>query len=210
MKIIFVAGAWGSGTSAVIGALDGMGMQTHGPHALSTDPRTPNTFELESFREVVHRFVDDATLKAKFDSSEQFIAALKLFRQQIAAEIDCADAGEEVEQCLVLKMPLASLCLYELHAALDVQIILVHRPLQEIEATRLRRKWPARYGGQGAGLIYNKMFTDLIKHGLSFLGISHADFVRDTQRCLARIAAYCDVAVSDERIDTAAAFVRKQ
>ena len=63
MKLIFVAGSWGSGTTAVIGALNGLGVPTLGPHFQSKDPRTKNTFELLPFRKLVLRYVDESTLK---------------------------------------------------------------------------------------------------------------------------------------------------
>jgi hypothetical protein len=88
-------------------------------------PEPPIPSEQESFRALIHRFIDDQTLQPTFDDNEQFISALREFRDQLASAAIWSGQLEDVAQCLVLRMPLASLNLYELHIAPDLHIIMV-------------------------------------------------------------------------------------
>lgn len=52
-NIVVVLGSWGSGTTAAVGALELMGCNTCPPHFMTWDPRTPNSFEPLSLREII-------------------------------------------------------------------------------------------------------------------------------------------------------------
>lgn len=214
MKVIFVAGSWGSGTSAVIGALDRLGVPTFGPHFQSNDPRTPNTYELIAFREVILDHVEEAAMMPKHrfssvtDFSRQLMAALRQFGQRL----QCGDFGpwpEGIPRVVALKMPLASMCLPEISQVFDTDIILIHRPLKEIEASRARRNWPEYFGAVGANKVYSKVFSDLLEYKLSALVISHGELIRHTRDTLKRVTNYCGLRVLEQDIENAINFVRK-
>jgi len=207
MKVIFIAGSWGSGTTAVIGALDSLGVPTLGPHLQSKDPKTKNTFELRPFRNLVHRYVDELSLKHKDNYRDEFVPALQQFQTRLENKA-FPNQPDTTKQLLALKMPLASLCLPEICSTFDTRLIVVHRPLDEIDASRLRRNWEPRYGASGAQQIYGHMFNDLIQHQLSFLGISYGDFVNNTRLSLKNIIEYCDIGYLQKNLEKAAAFVR--
>ena len=175
MKVIFVAGAWGSGTSAVMGALDPLGVATFGPHAQSTDTRTPGTFELIPFRKIILDFIDEASMSPRDDYGNEidFWAQIASALRELGKRIECGEFGVwpgGMPKVLALKMPLASLCLTAIVRAFDADIVLIHRPLNEIEASRVRRRWPEQFGAKGANRLYSKLFTDIIgqkAHGAS-------------------------------------------
>lgn len=207
MKLIFVAGSWGSGTTAVIGALNSLGVATLGPHAQSKDPKTRNTFELLPFRKIVLRHVDESTLKYKENYRDEFVPALQQFKARLEKNA-WPNQPDTTKRILALKMPLASLCLPEICNTFDTRIIVVHRPLDEIDASRLRRNWGPRFGASGAQQIYGHMFNELIQHKLSFLGISYDDVVNNTRQSLNKIIAYCDIQHLQKNLENAVAFVR--
>jgi hypothetical protein len=207
MKVIFIAGSWGSGTTAVIGALDKLGVPTLGPHFQSKDPKTKNTFELVAFRNLVHRYVDDAALKHRDNYRDEFLPALQQLKIRLEDNA-FPNQPDTTKRLLALKMPLASLCLPEICSTFDTRIIVVHRPLDEIDASRLRRNWGPRYGASGAQHIYGHMFNDLIQHKLSFLGVSYGDFVNNTRQSLKRVIDYCDLQYLQKNLEKAAAFVK--
>lgn len=207
MKVIFIAGSWGSGTTAVIGALNSLGVPTPGPHFQSKDPRTKNTFELVPFRNLVHHHVDEPALKHRDNYRDEFIPALQQFKARLENNAFPNQPNPE-KRLLALKMPLASLCLPEICRTFDTRIIIVHRPLDEIEASRLRRNWGAQYGGSGAQHLYGHMFNDLFQHKLSFLGVSYYDFVNNTRQSLKKIIGYCDIEHLQKNLEKAEAFVR--
>ena len=208
MNIIFVAGSWGSGTSSVIGALDAFGIQTLGPHFHSNDPRTVNTFELQRFREVILQHIHENSLQFIHSNREELVTALTLFRSW--AEQHSAWSGtSRGNRWLALKMPLASACLPEIVRALDARIIVVHRPMKAIEATRLRRNWPEIFGAAGAHLIYNRIFADALSYKISFLGISYDDFIHNPKELLSDICRYCDINIQDDIVAEAIKIIRK-
>jgi hypothetical protein len=207
MKIIFIAGSWGSGTTSVIGALNSLGAPTLGPFFESNDPKTLNTFELIPFRNLILQYVDEPTIKYKDNYSTDFVPALKRFKKELKKHAWPGNPDSK-DKILVLKTPLASICLPEICSVFDTKIIVVHRPFEEIEASRIRRNWHTLYGSLGAQHIYNKIFSDTIKYKLSFLGISYSDFVNNTEQSLKNISDYCDLESNHNNLENAAAFVR--
>jgi len=214
MKVIFIAGSWGSGTTMVIGALDHLGVPTFGPHFHSNDPRTPNTYELTAFRRLILDHLNERTMMpdkrftSKDDYSHQLIAALHQLRQQLERG-DFGPWPEGKRKVVALKVPLASMCLPEITQVFDTDIICVHRPLSEIEASRVRRRWPKHLGGEGAEKVYSQMFSDLFERKLSALMVSHGDFIKHTRDSLEKIINYCDLHFLENNIDNAIGFVRK-
>jgi len=207
MRVVFVAGSWGSGTTAVIGALNCLGVPTLGPYFQSSDPKTRNTFELIPFRNLIHRYVDEQTVRHKENYHKEFLPALELLGEQIENEL-WRDRHDDADKILALKMPLASMCLPEICSAFETKIVVVHRPFEEIEASRRRRNWPAIYGLLGARTIYNQIFTDLISHRQSFLSISYGDFLANTTESMETIIDYCNLHELRMNIDKAAKFVK--
>ena len=207
MKLIFIVGSWGSGTTAVIGALDSIGVPTLGPYFQSSDPKTLNTFELISFRNLINQYVDEPMLKHKDNYLDEFMPALEKYRLELEDNIK-PDLQDNPKKVIALKMPLASICLPEICSTFETKIIVVHRTLEEIEASRLRRNWPPLYGALGAKHIYGRVFNDLIQHKLSFLGISYHDFVNNTCESLKKIIKYCEIEYLQENLKNAEKFVK--
>jgi hypothetical protein len=200
MKVIFVAGTFGSGTSAVAGALDRLGVDSMPPHFITNDLRTPNSYESMAFRELVNEFTDEPTLSLHESGADKFVQGLRDLLSQ-------ANGGSA--NAVVLKMPLASICVPQIIKAVDPYIIWVHRPLSEVEASRLRRKWPPLYGAAGAGVICSKLITDLIEHKKSYLAVSYLDLQKHTRREITNIMNFCGLQELGSRIDAAVEFVRK-
>jgi len=207
MKLIFIVGSWGSGTTAVIGALDCLGVPTLGPYFQSSDPKTVNTFELISFRNLINQYVDESTVKHKDNYSDEFIPALERYRLELETNINSV-LPDNTRKVIALKMPLASICLPAICSVFETKIIVVHRPFEEIESSRLRRNWPSLYGVLGATHIYGRIFNDLMQHKLSFLGISYHDFVNNTCESLISIIEFCDIEYLQENQEDAEAFVK--
>ncbi len=199
MKTIIIAGSWSSGTTAIAGALDQLGASTAPPYLQSNDPKNPNVFESLSFRKIILSYASENPLSVDRRRSREIQQQLRSFRQELA---------NQGEQVVALKMPLASICMPELVPALDPHIIVVTRPMENIEATRRRRKWPALYGQEGAQAIYSRLFGDLIALERSFLTVAYPAFVNNTAGELKRIIGFSELSVTDESLASAIAFVR--
>ncbi|MDG1708138.1 MAG: hypothetical protein P8H03_05215 [Emcibacteraceae bacterium] len=83
MKLIFIAGSWGSGTTSVIGALDSLGIPTFGPHFQSNDHKTKNTYELQPFRALISHFVNEEPIQVRNNYKTEFIPALQHFKETL-------------------------------------------------------------------------------------------------------------------------------
>jgi hypothetical protein len=200
MKVIFIAGSFGSGTTAVAGALDKMGIASLPPHFRTNDPLTPSSFESLAFRDLVNTFASESTLTIDESKSVKFVLDLK----NLLIEADKGPADT-----VVLKMPLASICLPQIIEAADPYVILVHRPFDEIEASRIRRRWQSPvFGAPGAQAIYSKLFSDLVAMNRSFLAISYRDFQKNPRRNMLNITNFCELSEINDRIDDAIKFVR--
>jgi len=199
MKVIFIAGSFGSGTSALAGALDQLGLASLPPHFMTNDVRTPNSFESLAFRQLVNAFANEATLSVDESKAGKFIQDLKNLLGQ-------ADGG--LAGAVMLKMPLASICLPQIIAAVDPYVIVMHRPFGEIEASRVRRGWPPQLGGAGAQVIYSKLLTSLIEQQKSCFALSYRDLQQNCRHELLRVLQFCGLEQLSDQIDKAVEFVR--
>jgi len=207
VKIIFVAGSWGSGTTALAGALAKLGVSAFGPHFRTNDPRTPASFELIPFRNLILGFVDEATVSFKGDRSDELVAALRSFAEALERGDHGAWSADRPKRAL-LKMPLATICLPQITAVFETSIILVHRRFDEIEASRKRRNWPAYFGAAGARTIYSRAISDLAQLETSYLAISYLDLKRDTEGTLQNVMEFCGLQDLRVNLPDACAFVR--
>jgi len=199
MNVIFVAGSYGSGTTALTGMLDKMGIASLPPHFKTNDPRTPNSFESMAFRRLVTSFADESTLTKDKSKAAEFVQGLRSLIRQ-------ADGGSA--DAVVLKMPLASICITQIIEAVDPYVLLIHRPIDEIEASRKRRNWTPNLGAIGAQIIYSTLFSELAFMKKSYLAISYHDLQEGPRREMLRITNFCGLSEINNRIDDAIGFVR--
>ena len=197
MKTILILCSWSSGSTAVAGFLDRCGGHTCPPHFSTSDPKTPNPYESLALRNALHELIDIETPKFQQKGSEkafeQFFCKWIGEQKQLAKNIG--------KTFLVLKHPLKIFALGIIERYVDAKILIVRRPLQEIEQTCIRRKWPDVYGKKGASIIYEKI-DDYLKDKQDFLSINYDDFLRkETQR--EQIMKYFELSPSDDQRKTA-------
>lgn len=210
MKLIFVAGAWGSGTSALMGLLDGLGVTTFGPFYDTRDPKTATSFEQIGFREIIRRHMLETTLAFKEDSSEQaLLKDLHDFKANIEKGY-LGDWKDDTRKRFALKLPLASACLPQIMAVFDTDILFVTRPIAQIEASRVRRGWPVNYGAEGAQHINSRTFGHLLRCEKSYLGVSYNDLRENTRESAKRIIDFCALGDLEANLETACRLIRKE
>jgi hypothetical protein len=158
------------------------------------------------FREVIWRFVDETTIEVKEESSNLLVAQLRNFAQLIEKGQFGAFHGRNR---LALKMPIASLCLPEITAVFETKIVVLHRSLEEIESTRIRRCWPEQYGSAGASKIYSKLFNDILSLGCSCLMISFSDLIGSPRRTMQNVMDYCELRDLEGGLEDALEFIRR-
>lgn len=183
--VTVVLGPWSSGTSAVASVVAGLGLNAHPPFVALTDARTPRSMESSSLRQIF----DDAF---NHDAAER----LQTPRFLVPRLRVWAGPGRSVA-----KIPLLAWFLPELQAAWSCRFLIVHRPLEEIEATRVRRDWPALYGLEGAERIYR--LIDQGRRSVRSLDVSYPDLMAEPEQVGHSIADFLDVPAAPEKVRAA-------
>jgi hypothetical protein len=205
MKLILICGPWSSGTTAVAGMLDQLGMNGMGPFFQTNDERTKNSFESLAFRTVIDQLADETTLELKAERPKA-VKVLKAFREQLEAD---GGVGENPELQIFLKYPLSALLIPQIARVFDTRLIYVLRPLKDIEATRTRRGWAPHLGAAGAQVLYSRMFQVLVDLPIPTLVVRYPELLATRRRHAKQIATFCGLDVDKELIDAAAQSVRK-
>ncbi|MEN9316993.1 MAG: hypothetical protein RIS35_3386 [Pseudomonadota bacterium] len=206
-KLVLVCGPWSSGTSAMAGFLAKAGLFAPGPYFRVNDPRTPETYEMLAFREVMLRLGSEQALKPLVDR-KTVIAMLEEFaRGPLAAAL--RQAGHPPTTPVLLKHGLPAMFLREFAEVFDLRVIGVLRPLKAIEATRKRRKWQASFGRAGAITIYTKLMQHLVDSATPFRLVRYSDLMERPAEVLEELESFCGLTVDAEARDSALAFVRR-
>ena len=204
-KLILVCGPWSSGTSAMAGFLAKAGLYAPGPYFRTNDPRTQDTYEMLAFRNMLNTLASENDLKRRAGPTEA-LAALRRFAVGPLAEA-CERDGFQTGEPIVLKHALPVLILPEIAEIFDLKVIGVLRPLEDIETTRIRRKWHASFGKLGAGVIYSQLLNYLINGSTPFKLVRYTDLLAQPAETLEELAEFCGINVTEDSRAAALAFV---
>ena len=91
--------------------------------------------------------------------------------------IQSSKASEVGSKAIVLKHPLQAFFLDEIFEVCDPKLVLVHRPFDSIETTRLRRQWHPVYGKAGARVIYNSLYSKLHQGSKAYISVPYESFL---------------------------------
>ncbi len=199
-NIVVVLGSWGSGTSAAVGALEMMGCNTCPPHFKTNDPRTPNSFEPLGLRNVIIPNFDEYGLKFSGPDRGLIPGFLKQW---------LARAKMLSDKPLAVKLPHLCFFVPEMVAAWEPLFIMVERPLEQIEASRLRRGWPPHLGAIGAEVAYAAAYRDLKNLNQDFLAVSYADLTKNSEHAIDQIADWAGLSPAAEAKAAAADWVAR-
>ncbi len=201
MKTVLILSSWSSGSTAMAGFLDQCGAYSCPPHVMTKDGRTPNAYEPLAYMQELAKLFDLKTLNKK-GSMESFAA---FFEPWWNEQLDKARAvGKEH---IVLKHPLQSFILPYLDEKLDPTYVLVTRPFEDIESTRVRRKWTASFGAEGAKLIYVTSYNFLTARSRPYLAVPFNAF-RTEAGLRQKMLNYVDLTPSVSDLAEAEAFLR--
>lgn len=196
LPLVLVCGPWSSGTSAMAGFLAKAGLPAPGPYVAVNDPRTPLTFEMLAFRDLLRGLASEQTLQRTRGSAE-IVQALQAFADGPLRQARLA-AGVPAEQPVLLKHALPALLLPELAQVFDLKVIGVLRPLEQIEATRQRRRWGSSFGRAGAQVVYQALFKQLIEGSFPFRLVRYGDLQVNPARVLEELAGFCGLSLTPE------------
>jgi hypothetical protein len=207
MKLILICGPFGSGTTAVAGMLARLGATGFGPYHQPADSLTANSYELVAFRDLLLGVISEQTLT--LTAAGDVKAALEQFRNRIVRQ-ELGAYGEKSATPIFLKHPLAALIIPQICAAFETRLVYLIRPLRDIETSRQRRKWPLRYGAEGASIIYSHMFGALINHTFPTTLVRYSELIQQPLGHARRLVSFASLDSSADVVSEAAAFVRRQ
>ena len=201
MRLILVCGPWSSGTTAVSGMLEQLGLRGLPPYFRTNDPRTQNSFESVAFRNLITELIDENTLTMRTDWADAG-RRIVAFREHLESTV--GDQGTP----LFLKYPLSAVLIPEITRAFSTRLVCVMRPLAAIEATRRRRGWPEQFGALGAQVLYPRMFEALIETRTPMLMLRYDEILEQPVAHAEQLARFCELPADAARIAAAAAAVR--
>ena len=204
MKLVLVCGPWSSGTTAVSGMLEHLGLSGIPPYFPTNDKRMRNSYESMAFRDAVTRIASEDTLKMLVDHKEA-VAILTQFRDTLQA---AATASGRAEQPIFLKYPLSAMLIPHICRVFDTRLVYVIRPLQDIEATRVRRGWPENFGSAGAQVLYSAMMQIYVNQSFPTLMIRYPELLSAPKRHARMLAAWCGIPPDSPGEDAAVEFVK--
>ncbi len=191
-KLVLVCGPWGSGTSTLCGMLVRAGLPAPGPYTKINDPRTPDTYGMLAFQQLLKTLASEPLFK-RLQPSDVIVEKLVEFRETALREaLMDLDTGP-----FMLKHPLAILFLPELNQAFDLRMVCVIRSFADIEATRVRRNWHKLFGRAGAGVLYSRLFEYLIDSHTPFKMVRHTDLLCEPQKVLDELIEFCNLTTGD-------------
>ncbi len=86
---------------------------------------------------------------------------------------------------MLIKHALLALLVPQIDKVCSPQFVLVTRPLDQIDRTRLRRKWHATCGQAGALVIYSAAFSNLTDMERGYHTVAFGEFLRSAATRLA-------------------------
>jgi len=206
MKLVLICGPWGSGTSAVAGAVVRIGCHAPGPFFQSNDPRTPNTYECIPFIETVRKVVSCTTFEISVSSREAIVEELGTFRDNYLRAA-CRHRGVSEDGPILLKYPLSAVIIGEITRAFDTRLIIVLRPLDRIEDSRKRRNWPPILGEAGAKLVYTHIFNHIVMRDTPAMVVNYGQMLKHPQYCLEEMERFIYSGRISARLDDALSFI---
>lgn len=200
-KLVFVLGSWGSGTTVVAGILNHLGAYTCPPHFNTNDPRTICSFESVDLRNILLRYINEHEI--------MLVGRRDLLIQEIQhwlEYISSYKAGKN--QLIALKHPLLAVILPDLLKTLQPEIIVVDRPHEDIERSRLRRNWPSIYGAEGAQILNSYTVDGLKEHGIEYLTVPYPELLRSADEYILKIADFCALSTNEQGLQDARKYIR--
>jgi hypothetical protein len=201
MKVLFVCGPFGSGTSVVTHILIRLGCLGLKPYYTTYDPKTTNSYETVVFRDLLFSLADEQTFSL-LKEKEFIIGEFVKFKEELI-ELKKASNLNGGEAPVVLKHALCCLLIAELDQVFDAKFIYVRRDIDEIEFGRLRRNWSSALGAEGAKKAYSHMNKFLQSKKEKIYTIRYQHLLVDPIKEVKGLAKFCNLRSNKEWIENA-------
>ena len=207
VKLLLVCGPWGSGTTAVAGLMQRLGISGLEPYFETRDERTQNSYESILFRDVMVGLVNEETLSLRSGADSMVDSELSKFRDQLP---DVAATTVQARHPIFLKHPLSAMFLPQICRLFDSRLIYVVRPIADIEETRRRRDWRPEFGARGAEIIYSHMFQTFVEYEFPTIIVRYSELLASPEQHARTLSEFADLPSDQAAIKRAAAFIKNR
>lgn len=190
VRPILILSSWGAGSSAVSGFFGECGAHLCPPFLESTTPQISKSYESQFFAGMCLATINEWTFEPRVDKS----IFKNGFKSWYLKEVE--EANQNSAHRIVLKNPLAAFLLSEITEVVDPIFVVVTRPFDKIEETKVLQKWPDNQGRIGAQAIYDQIYSFLHENNKTFFTISITDFM-NSENARLKLLDYCDLDVAD-------------
>jgi hypothetical protein len=201
MKTILLLTSWSTGSTSVSGFLNHCGAYSCPPYFMTNDNNTPNSYESLEYKKALSECIDEVTLK-QHGNIEKFKS---FFQPWIEEQMMLAKKNEK--KFIVLKHPLQIFLLSTIQLIIDPILIVITRPYENIEKTRIRRGWPEIYGQKGAHIIYNYVYGYLHANSYPYFVVPFEKFRKD-DNLQKQLLNFCEIRPKDDDINKAKEWLR--
>ena len=205
LKTILILASYSSGSSAITGFFDRCGVHSCPPHFWTNDVKTKISYENIRLKKLIEDLVHLET-KPFFQRIGNASEFVKNFSKWYETQKNIC--GGINKNSMVIKHPLMGFVLEDIaHLLQNACLVILNRPLHEIEASRLRRKWSPVYGKEGAKLIYDKI--EYVKNKLNFpyLEISYEQLCNQ-KKTNEELIKFCDLGTDKRNLKVASDWLR--
>jgi hypothetical protein len=152
-----------------------------------------------AFRSLLLTLADEKRV-ARISDDETATDAINAFAQ---------DHAISSKEAMLLKHPLAAFFLPQLEQAFDLKILAVMRPLDAIEQTRVRRKWPAHFGRLGAERVYLAMQDALASSQAPLYWVKYPRLIDHPTQTVSELATFLGMSSDERAIHNAIGRIRR-
>ena len=206
MKTIVILSSFSSGSTALAGFLERCGAHTCPPHMITSDKRTPLSYENIFLKDALEELFDTRDTANQFEAKGCITSFHEFFgnwyQNQLAT---CKGVGKKF---IVIKNPLLTFTLPAVNPQLENPFYLIlKRPFDKIENTRVRRNWAPLFGKTGAKIIYQNIAKQIEELNLTHVDVYFETFCKNAKERLNTIKA-CQIETHPDKLRQASDWLR--
>ena len=189
------------------GFFDRCGAHTCPPHSWTGDKKTVISFENIFLKQHLEELFSLKKQKTFFEQSKSMQGFAEFFPNWINTQKKTAKGINK--RFIVIKHPLTIFALEKIQPyLLHPSYIVLKRPLEDIENSRLRRGWTKAYGKEGASVIYEKINDVTRQLKLPIFEINYKDFCSSNDMKM-KILEFCKLDIEKKKFQDASDWVRR-
>ena len=206
MKTIFILSGYSCGSSAMAGFFQRCGAHSCPPHSWTKDDKTVISYENVDLKQNLEALFSMKKETQFFEQKGSLNDFAEFFSRWIKTQtITASGVGKRF---MVIKHPLTIFALEKIQPFLcKPSYIVLKRPLDDVEKSRIRRGWGPVYGREGAQTIYERIAKVTRHLNLRTFEISYNDFRFNTDTHT-QMLEFCNLEIDENKKQDASNWIR--